>query len=193
MGEPVISESVKAGADIISFSGDKLLGASQAGLIVGRLELVERLRKHPLYRALRADKLSLAALEATLEAHRRGASTTEIPALRMLALTKDEIQRRARAFLSKLKKQSPTLSLSTEIIEGESAIGGGSAPTTHPPTALIALTHETLSADALDEALRRSQPPVVARINEGRVVLDLRTVAFDEEQDLLAALSALPA
>ena len=193
LGEPVISESVKAGADIVSFSGDKLLGASQAGLVVGRLTLVEQLRRHPLYRALRADKLSLAALEATLEAHRRGVSTTEIPALRMLALTTDEIRQRARAFISKLKKQSPKSSFRSEIIAGESAIGGGSAPTTHPPTALIALTHETLSADALDEHLRRSQPPVIARIREGRVVLDLRTVAVDEETELLAALIALPA
>jgi L-seryl-tRNA(Ser) seleniumtransferase len=190
-GEPVIGESVKAGADIISFSGDKLLGASQAGLVVGRLELVERLRKHPLYRSLRADKLSLAALEATLEAYRKGVARSEIPALRMLALTRDEIRRRTRAFVSKLKKQSPILGSRSEIIEGESAIGGGSAPTTHPPTALIALTHETLSADALEEALRRSRPPIVARISAGRVVLDLRTVAEDEEQDLLAALSAL--
>lgn len=191
-GEPVIAESIKAGADLISFSGDKLLGASQAGLIVGRHELVERLRKHPLYRALRADKLSLAALEATLEAHRRGAATKEIPALRMLALTPDEIRSRAESLVGRLKALSQTPALSTEIIEGESAIGGGSAPATHPPTALIALTHETLSADALEEALRRSQPPIVARISLGRVVLDMRTVAQDEEEDLLAALAALP-
>jgi L-seryl-tRNA(Ser) seleniumtransferase len=191
--EPLIGESVKAGADIISFSGDKLLGSSQAGLIVGRLELVEQLRRHPLYRALRADKLSLAALEATLEAHRRGVSTTEIPALRMLALTPDEIRKRARAFISKLKKHEQSRAFRAEIIEGESAIGGGSAPTTHPVTALIALTHETLSADALEEALRRSQTPVIARISEGRVVIDLRTVAEDEEPDLLAALNAIQA
>jgi L-seryl-tRNA(Ser) seleniumtransferase len=191
VAEPVISESIRAGADIISFSGDKLLGASQAGLIVGRLEIVERLRRHPLYRALRADKLSLAALEATLEAHRRGVSMTEIPALRMLALTSKEIRQRAESFVSKLKELSRTPALGSEIIAGESAIGGGSAPTTHPPTALIALTHKTLSADALDEALRHSQPPVIARISEGRVLLDLRTVAADEEPDLLAALSVL--
>lgn len=191
-GEPVIAQSVKAGADLISFSGDKLLGASQAGLIVGRGELVERLRKHPLYRALRADKLSLAALEATLEAHRRGAATSEIPALRMLALTQDEIRARAESLVNRLKGLSQINTLHTEIIEGASAIGGGSAPNTHPPTALIALTHETLSADALEEALRRSQPPIVARISLGRVVLDLRTVALDEEAALLAAIAALP-
>jgi L-seryl-tRNA(Ser) seleniumtransferase len=192
-GEPVIHESVKNGADIISFSGDKLLGASQAGLVVGRLEIVEKLRKHPLYRALRADKLALAALEATLEAHRRGEAIKEVPALQMLALTTEEIRRRSQEFLSRLQAQRGSTALRTEIIEGQSAIGGGSAPTTHPPTALIALTHETLSADALDAHLRLSQPPVIARIGEGKVLLDLRTVAEDEEDDLLAALTALPA
>jgi L-seryl-tRNA(Ser) seleniumtransferase len=191
-GEPVISESIKDGADIVSFSGDKLLGASQAGLVVGRRELVETLRKHPLYRALRADKLALAALEATLEAHRRGAAISEVPALRMLALTSDEIKKRSQSFLSQLRNQTGSTALRSEIIEGQSAIGGGSAPTTHPPTALIALTHETLSADALDEYLRLSRPPVIARIGEGRVLLDLRTVAEDEEADLLAALTSLP-
>jgi L-seryl-tRNA(Ser) seleniumtransferase len=189
-GEPVISESIRDGADIVSFSGDKLLGAAQAGLIVGRLELIERLRKHPLYRALRADKLTLAALEATLDAHRR-AAFDEIPALRMLALTTAEIESRAQSFVSKLREQLSTNALQCDIIEGESAIGGGSAPTTHPPTALLALTHETLSSDTLEEALRQSSTPVIARIAEGKVLLDLRTVAEDEEPDLLAALAAL--
>ena len=191
-GEPVISESIRDGADLVSFSGDKLLGAAQAGLIVGRGELVEKLRKHPLYRALRADKLALAALEATADAHRRDAFT-EIPTLRMLALSASEIEERAQSLVKKLKEQAATSALCCEIIEGQSAIGGGSAPTTHPQTSLIALTHQTLSADALDEALRRSQPPVIARIADGRVLLDLRTVAEDEEAELLTALTNLPA
>jgi L-seryl-tRNA(Ser) seleniumtransferase len=193
--EPVISESIRAGADLVSFSGDKLLGAAQAGLIVGRRELVEKLRKHPLYRALRADKLALAALEATLDAYRRDNPFADVPVLRMLALTTDELEQRARTFLSKLQEQaaSSTAALRYEIIEGQSAIGGGSAPTTHPKTALIALTHKTLSADALDRALRLSQPPVIARISESKLLLDLRTVAEDEEAALLAALTSLPA
>jgi L-seryl-tRNA(Ser) seleniumtransferase len=191
--EPVISQSVRDGADIISFSGDKLLGAAQAGLVVGRFELVEKLRRHPLYRALRADKLCLAALEATLEAYRRGASMSEVPTLRMLSLTIDEIRQRSEDFLSKLSEQPGRASLSFEIIEGRSAIGGGSAPTTHPATALIALSHEHLPAEALGEALRLSRPPVIVRISEGKVLLDLRTVAEDEEADLLAALTALKA
>lgn len=192
-GEPVISDSIRSGADIVSFSGDKLLGASQAGLIVGRRQLIEVLRRHPLYRALRADKLALAALEATLDAYARGAALEEVPVLRMLALKLEEIESRARRLLSRLEERASASSLHCEIIEGASAIGGGSAPTTHPRTALIALTHAGMSADALDEALRSSTPPVIARIFEDRVLLDLRTVALDEEATLLDALSALPA
>jgi L-seryl-tRNA(Ser) seleniumtransferase len=191
--EPVISESIRAGADLVSFSGDKLLGAAQAGLIVGRRELVEKLRKHPLYRALRADKLALAALEATLDAYRRETAFDEVPVLQMITLTREELEKRAESFISKLQEQSSKPALRYEIIEGRSAIGGGSAPTTHPTTALIALTHETLSADALDRVLRLSQPPVIARISEGKLLIDLRTVAEDEEPALLAALTALAA
>jgi L-seryl-tRNA(Ser) seleniumtransferase len=190
--EPVIRESIKQGADIVSFSGDKLLGASQAGLIVGRRALVERCRKNPLYRALRADKLALAALAATLASHARGASFTEVPALRMLAAPYAEIERRARAFLRRARTRLAANSSSVEIIAGESAIGGGSAPTTHPPTALIAITHAHLSAAALEAKLRQARPlPVVARILDGRVVIDLRTVAIEEESALLDALGAL--
>jgi L-seryl-tRNA(Ser) seleniumtransferase len=192
-GEPIITESIENGADVISFSGDKLLGAAQAGLIVGRRSLIEALRKHPLYRALRADKLALAALEATLESHLRGASFKEVPVLQMLALTFEEIKGRARALLSRLRRRVPAASLHAEITEGESAIGGGAAPLAHPRTALISLTHEKMSADALEEALRSQNPPVIARIVEGRVLLDLRTVAEDEEASLLDALSALSA
>ena len=190
-GEPVIGESIKDGADVVSFSGDKLLGASQAGLIVGRRVIVESLRKHPLYRALRADKLALAALEATLEAHARGASFKEVPMLRMLALNFDEIERRAQTLLSQLRERAPQSSLRAEIMEGESAIGGGAAPLAHPRTALIALTHEKMSAAELEEKLRSQKPAVIARIVEERVLIDLRTVAEDEEAALLAALAAL--
>ena len=192
-GEPVISESIRSGADVVSFSGDKLLGACQAGLIVGRHHIIEALRRHPLYRALRADKLALAALEATLEAHRRGTSFEEVPVLRMLAMTRAEIETRARDLLSRLAQRCPAASLNCEVVAGESAIGGGSAPTAHPQTALIALTHESMSADTLEEALRSATPPVVARIMEDKVLLDLRTVAEDEEGLLLDALTAVSA
>jgi L-seryl-tRNA(Ser) seleniumtransferase len=190
-GEPVISESIAHGADVVSFSGDKLLGAAQAGLIVGRRELIERLRKHALYRALRADKLALAALEATLEAHRRGASLDEVPALRMLAFSPEQLAERAREFLARMQDVVGAQALQGKIIEGQSAIGGGAAPTTHPATTLIALTHRTLSADEIERALRLSKPPVIARIAEDKVLLDLRTVFEDEEALLLKALSVL--
>ena len=189
--EPIIGESVAQGADIVTFSGDKLLGGPQAGLIVGRSALVEACRRHPLYRALRADKLALAALSATLAAHRRGAAHEEVPALRMLAQTQTELEARARSFVRRARRQMDGTLLNFDLVAGQSAIGGGSAPTTHPPTALIALTHRQHSAAALDAALRDSSPPVVARILAERVVLDLRTVAPEEEAELLAVVTAL--
>lgn len=194
-GEPVIRESIDAGAGLVSFSGDKLLGGAQAGLVVGRRAHVDALRRHPLYRALRADKLALAALEATLEAYRREAHLSEVPALRMLAATREEIEQRTRSFLARLREQLgerfDSGPLKFEIIEGRSAVGGGSAPTTHPPTALLALTHEARTASALEATLRAHRPPVVARVAEGRLVLDLRTVSASEEEDLLAALLSI--
>jgi len=188
--EPIISESIAAGADIVSFSGDKLLGAAQAGLIVGRREIVDRLRKHSLYRALRVDKLCLAALEATLEAHRRGA-IDEIPALRMLTMPSDAIEGRAKNFMAKLAKSTESHALSVTIVAGESAVGGGSGPNVHPPTALIALKHEKLNADEIEQELRLFSPPVIARIADGQVLLDLRTVDDSDEPELLAALISL--
>lgn len=186
--EPVISQSVSAGADVVSFSGDKLAGASQAGLIVGKSEVVDRLRKHSLYRALRADKLCLAALQATLEAHRRGAMD-EIPALRMLGMSRESIETRANDFAARLRTRSAQLTIS--IIPGQSAVGGGSGPTVHPETALIALRHTTLNADEMEEKLRLSSPPVIARITDGLVLIDLRTVDPREEAELFAAIESL--
>ncbi|HEX6622075.1 MAG TPA: hypothetical protein VF064_00075, partial [Pyrinomonadaceae bacterium] len=189
--EPTVAEALRQGADLVTFSGDKLLGAAQAGLVVGRAGLVERLRRHPLYRALRADKLALAALEATLDAYRRGAHAAEVPALRMLAATREEIEQRARALADRLRARPASAALAFDIVEGASAVGGGSAPTTHPPTALLAVTHDALSASALEEALRARRPPVVARILGDRVVLDLRTVSESEEPELLEALLSI--
>jgi L-seryl-tRNA(Ser) seleniumtransferase len=190
-GEPFIRDSISQGADVVTFSGDKLLGSAQAGLVVGRRETIERLRRHPLYRALRADKLALAALEATLEAYRRGRAALEVPALRMLSATRADIEQRARAFAERLRLSLDPNTLNLDIIDGESAVGGGSAPTTHPPTALLALKHPALSAAGLDERLRRHSPPVVARILDDRLVLDLRTVNESEEGELLDVLARL--
>jgi L-seryl-tRNA(Ser) seleniumtransferase len=187
--EPIISESIAAGADVVSFSGDKLLGGTQAGLIVGRQSIIDRLRQHSLYRALRVDKLCLAALEATLEAHRRGA-IEEIPVLRMLSFDPKGLEKRARKFYVKVFKNT-TETVTVTMIPGESAIGGGSGPTVHPPTTLIALKHEQLTADEVERKLRLSSPPVIARIADDLVLLDLRTVNPNEEAELFEAVVAL--
>jgi L-seryl-tRNA(Ser) seleniumtransferase len=190
--EPVISESIFAGADVVSFSGDKLLGASQAGLIVGRREIIDRLRTHSLYRALRADKLCLAALEATLEAHRRGA-LEEIPTLRMLGLSTESIENRARSIAGVVSGEPGFAGLTATVISGESAVGGGSGPNVHPLTALLALKHNAYSADELQEKLRISSPPVICRIADGLVLIDLRTVDTQDEPDVIRALKSLGA
>jgi len=188
--EPIISDSIVAGADVVSFSGDKLLGATQAGLIVGKSEIIDRLRKHSLYRAIRVDKLCLAALEATLDAHRRGA-IEEIPALRMLALSSEVIEERAQHFLAQLVEGSESSAITATVVSGESAVGGGSGPNVHPPTTLIALKHERLTADEIEQTLRAGSPPVIARIADDFVLLDLRTVSPQEVPELLQAVLVL--
>jgi len=187
--EPIIKDSIAAGADVVSFSGDKLLGAAQAGLIVGRGEIIERLRKHSLSRALRVNKLCLAALGATLDSHRRNAHE-EIPTLQMLAVSVSSIEDRARKFLAKLDER-PAKTLSAALIPGESAIGGGSGPNVHPPTTLIAFGHKELNADEVQRRLRFFSPPVIVRIADEQILIDLRTVDPHEESELLAALVAL--
>jgi len=188
--EPVIRESFEAGADVISFSGDKLLGGPQAGLLVGRAEVIERLRKHSLYRALRADKLRLAALEATLDSYARAASANEIPTHQMMAASYEEISARAENFIERANRdQSKELQL--QMIDGESAIGGGAAPTSRLRTALISLSHTNFSPNEIEVRLRRHDPAVIARIENDRVVVDLRTVLGTDEPDLLSAIRAL--
>ncbi len=187
--EPLVSESIAAGADVVSFSGDKLLGASQAGLIVGRGEIIERLRKHSLYRALRADKLCLAALETTLESLRLG-KLDDVPVLHMLSISKDVLEQRARSLQEQLRSGS-IAGLTVTLVPGESAVGGGSGPSVHPETVLLALEHETLSSDEMERQLRLSSPPIIARISDHRVLLDLRTVAPGEEAELLKAIQSL--
>ena len=194
--EPVISESIRAGADVVTFSGDKLLGGAQAGIIVGREKIIERMRKNPLYRALRVDKIVYAALAATLEIYLNEKHFAEIPVLRMLSQTKEDIEKRAGQFCSKFKVQSSksenqNLELKTlnlELAEGISAIGGGSAPLARLETVLISLRHEQVSAEELESALRKNSPPIIGRIAEDRVLLDLRTVLESEEEEIASAL-----
>ena len=189
MDEPVISQSLAAGADVVTFSGDKLLGGVQSGLIAGRREAVEKLRRHPLYRALRVDKLIYAALEATFEAFRRDTVFQEIPVLKMLSATSEELKARNFQFAQKLRERlSENHELKFEVTKGNSVIGGGSAPMVQPVTTLLALTHEKMSVSRLEETLRRSKPPVVTRILEDKVLIDLRTVSEAEETELLEVL-----
>ena len=189
-GEPLIRGSIEAGADVVSFSGDKLLGGPQTGLVVGRAPLIERMRSHPLYRALRADKLRLAALEATLDAYARGASASEVPSHRFIALSASEIKERADNMIKRLRNRIPeTVELDT--VAGESAAGGGSGPTSRLPTVLISIAHRGLTPNQIEATLRRADPPVIARIVNDRVLLDLRTVAESEEPDLERAVLSL--
>jgi len=178
--EPVVREMVESGVDVVSFSGDKLLGSAQAGLIVGKREIVSRLRKHPLYRALRSDKLRLAALEATLVSHQRGAE--DVPVIQMLSATAEELEQRARNVAD---------GLDVELLAGESALGGGAGPTSTFPTTLIAITHPKKSAQEIEHELRNFSPPIIARISDGKVLLDLRTVFDDQLPTIRAALATI--
>ncbi|HEU4797082.1 MAG TPA: L-seryl-tRNA(Sec) selenium transferase, partial [Pyrinomonadaceae bacterium] len=185
--EPPVSESIAKGVDVVSFSGDKLLGSAQAGLIAGRKSIIERLRKHPLYRALRSDKLRLAALEATLLAHRGDKATSEVPVIQMLSLPATEIEGRAQSVVEQLRATQLTVSLEP----GESAIGGGAAPTSNIKTVVIALTHPHKSASDLELQLRQSSPPVISRVAEDKILVDLRTVFPEDLPALVAALKSV--
>ena len=182
MHEPMVQESVAAGAAVVCFSGDKLLGGPQAGIIVGRAEYVEPLKTHPLARALRADKLCLAGLQATLLHYLKEEATEQVPVWRMIAIPLAEIERRARRWRRGLRRAG----VAAEVVDGESTVGGGSLPGETLPTKLVALNTE--SPDRLAAALRAADPPVVARIEEGRLVLDPRTVLV-EERELLRVVS----
>jgi L-seryl-tRNA(Ser) seleniumtransferase len=185
-GEPGVLDSIRTGVDVVTYSGDKLLGGPQAGLISGRADLVARMRSNSLFRALRVDKLTYAALEATLLAYVKQ-DHDSVPVLRMMRLSKDDIARRAEALVATVKR--PKLIL--ELINGESVIGGGAAPSAVLPTRLIALTHAELSADELCARLRGNEPPLIARIEEGRVLLDLRTVSSDQDATVADALASV--
>jgi L-seryl-tRNA(Ser) seleniumtransferase len=186
VNESGVAESLRAGVDLVTYSGDKMLGGPQAGLLSGREELIKRVRSNPLFRALRVDKLTYAALEATLMAYLRQ-NYDAIPFTRMLRAPADQVHSRAEALRERLQGSQH---LRIEIVPGESLVGGGSAPTSTLPTFLLAITAQSLSADELASRLRKNSPPIVARVEEGRVLLDLRTVFESEEEDLARALLA---
>jgi L-seryl-tRNA(Ser) seleniumtransferase len=183
--EPMVQESVSAGAAVVCFSGDKLLGGPQAGIIVGQAKFVEPLKSHPLARALRADKLCLTALQATLLHYLKGEAAEQVPVWRMIAMPLEEIERRARRWQRSLRQAD----VKVEIADGESTVGGGSLPGETLPTKLLALA--VAHPDQLATALRAANPPVIARIEDDRLVLDPRTVLAEEEQKLLKAIKEL--
>lgn len=185
--EPTVQQAVKAGASVIAFSGDKLLGGPQAGIILGESELIKRIKSNPLMRALRVDKLIFAALEATIAAYLSGRELDEIPVQAALHAPKAAITRRARSFIRRAKGIVGNLHL--KLIEGHSVIGGGSAPETQLPTTLIALSAPRTSAFDMEDWLRQNSPPIITRIMDDNLIIDLRTVSRPAEKEILLALS----
>ena len=186
LDETTVAESLRGGVDVVTFSGDKLLGGPQAGLVVGAAARIGAMRANPLYRALRVDKMTLAALDAILVIHESGRAAADLPTVRMLSAPVGEVRARAAAFAARIGPEAPELTLA--ILDGTSAAGGGAAPTAEIPTALVRVAHRAKSAQRLAEELRMGDPPVVARVADGALVLDLRTVAREEEDGLAGAL-----
>jgi L-seryl-tRNA(Ser) seleniumtransferase len=180
--EPLVSDSLQDGVDVVAFSGDKLLGGPQAGIICGRGELVDRIKRHPLARAVRADKLALASLTETLRTYLIGSAVRELPVWRMIASPLADIAERAALLAARLGESG----LRAEVIEASSTVGGGSLPGATLPTMAVAVTHSNV--EALSAALRASDQPVVGRISEGRLLLDPRTVLPEQEESLLESV-----
>jgi len=185
--EPLVAPSLHAQVDVVTFSGDKLLGGPQAGIITGKREPLARIRKNPLFRALRVDKLTIAALEATVGLYLRG-DLKAIPTWRMIHTPKEEIAARASR-LAELLGTQPEISV--ELRDGESVMGGGSTPGQSLPTRLVAVTHARHSAQELEALLRRNRPPIITRVERDRLLLDLRTVFEDQDQEIARAFERL--
>ncbi|HEU5368370.1 MAG TPA: hypothetical protein VFU69_07905, partial [Ktedonobacterales bacterium] len=201
--EPTPQESIAAGADIVCFSGDKLLGGPQAGIMLGRRDLISQIARHPLMRAIRIDKLTLAGLETTLRHYQRREATERIPIWRMIATSPTALQQRAAQWQAQLRGGG----ICAELVEGQSTIGGGSLPGETLPTTLLAIPENSVKSqrsqynaapedqphsplDALAARLRAGNPPVVARILRDQLLLDPRTVLPEQDDALLAALRA---
>jgi L-seryl-tRNA(Ser) seleniumtransferase len=190
INEPTARESVEAGFSLVLFSGDKMLGGPQAGIIAGKEELVQKVRRHPLFRALRVDKLTIAAMEATLRAYLRGA-WTEIPALRMMQMNFAEIASRTDAFCKTLWAKIADADAEVEISDGQSLVGGGSTPAQSLPTRVLRIASARHPASDLEARLRlgAGAAPVIARIEDDRLLVDLRTVFPEQETALAEALA----
>jgi L-seryl-tRNA(Ser) seleniumtransferase len=186
--EPAVPASIEAGVDVCCFSGDKLVGGPQAGIIAGRTPIVDRIRTHPLMRALRVDKMTYAALEGTLAEYAAGRAASTIPVQRMLWMAAGELARRSETLAGAIAKIE---GWRAEVVQGASAIGGGSGPGIELPTCLVVIHRDGLTADALSARLRTLSPPIVARIERDRVLLDLRTVLPDEDTALATLLATV--
>lgn len=192
--EPTAQASIAAGVSVVTFSGDKMLGGPQAGIIAGKKDYIARIRRNPLMRALRVDKLSYAALSATLQLYRIGAAWQRVPVLHALKASEKDLKLRAQRFLQRLKRQLSKNSLDTldtlkfSLRSGSSLMGGGSAPETLLPTTLIVVKHTNKTANDLEIKLRSNQVPIIARIEQNELVVDLRSVLASDEEILLKAI-----
>ena len=176
-GETTVQETVRTGADLVTFSGDKLLGGPQAGIIVGRRDLIQRCRQNPITRALRVDKMTLAALETTLRLYRDERQAIEkIPTLKMLAVSLDELKSRAEELASSIQRAGQNGGLRIEVRRSFSQVGGGSLPAQDLPTFVVAVRSDDLSPDQIEEFLRRNDPPIIGRIESDHFIMDLRTL-----------------
>jgi L-seryl-tRNA(Ser) seleniumtransferase len=184
--EPMPQESIAAGADVVCFSGDKLLGGPQAGVLVGKASVLERIGRHPLMRAVRIDKMTLAALEATLRHYQREEAETRIPIWRMISASPGRIAGRAASWVSKLQNYG----ILARTQQGESTIGGGSLPGETLPTTLVALDagHVSIPLDELAKHLRLHSSPIIARILRDALLLDPRTVLEEQDKEVIQAL-----
>ena len=182
-GEPTVQDSLRAGVDVVSISGDKLLGGPQAGIILGKKQYVDILKKHPLTRAMRVDKMTLAALEATLRSYEAEKATTEIPTIAMLAVSQEELKRRAEVLCAGLLKAG----CNAEVVAAEGQVGGGSVPTQMLKSFAVALMPKTGSVDALEEKLRLGEPAIIGRINHDRYLLDVRTLKDSDFEEIVQA------
>ena len=171
-GEPTVQDSVRAGVDVISFSGDKLLGGPQAGIIIGRKDILKKLKAHPLTRAMRVDKMTLSALEATLRSYDAGVAGQEIPTIAMLSATPDYLRGKAEALRTLLNAAG----VEAEVVPTEGPVGGGSVPTQLLPSFAVALTGGKKNLDELEAALRLGMTAIIGRIHKDRFLLDVRTL-----------------
>jgi L-seryl-tRNA(Ser) seleniumtransferase len=186
-GEPLVAASLRAGADLVTFSADKLLGGPQAGIIVGLATLVARIRRNPLMRVLRLDKLTLAALSATLQLYLEGRALSELPVLKMISKSPQNLRRQAMALRRRLRGSGARI----EVVRTQSVIGGGSCPGMVLDSWSVSAASDRLSAAQLGSALRAHRPPILARIEEDRVLFDVRTLLPGDEAHIASFFSSL--